>query len=356
MLGLYSSYNIYPLTMFGSAIALLTMGVIIAFIKVPGKEQYKKVRRIGTGLVVCFLSLSLFSLLNADTGYTEEMDYMSLLVGSLQAAALTWVMVALICPDKLRWGFFGVQGIITALLAVAIGLIYIDTPAMDLIVRVASGLLYGWQCFLCMRLFNASYRTALERLEDAYDDWMTYRLRWSRWGFYCGLAVGIVAYVVIGMGESASIAFVVAYMAYYVLLTIVFIQYVNRLHFYEPIIMSPAPAQKQKTEVTDTLGTALDGWVERKGYCEEETTADIAMAMNVSIEQLRKFVKDTYGDDFRTWRTGLRIGEACRMIDENPEMTMTQIGEAVGIPNRGNFHLYFTRFAGKTPMQYRGER
>ncbi|MCF0218160.1 MAG: AraC family transcriptional regulator [Muribaculaceae bacterium] len=370
----------YSLTMFGSAFVLLTLGIIITFVRVPYKEQYQRVRRIGIGLVVCYLTLSVFSLLNASTGYTEDMDYISLVVASVQAAALTWVMVALINPDRLSWRFVCWQTLFAALIAAAVACICV--PARPLIyVRVGAGILYLFQCYLCMLTFRRAYRTAVSRLEAAYDDWVRYRLRWARWGFYCGVLVGVIAYLVIGFGEAPSIVFVVAYMAYYVMLTIVYIDYVYNLRFYEPILAEPhqqadLPQSKQDDEAeecgivshdlpcpekepedlseeTTQVRQALDAWIEHKGFCSESTIADIAETMNVSVYILRKYVKSTYGEDFRTWRIQLRVAEACRLLIERRDMPINQVGEEVGIPNKGNFTNYFSRITGMTPKQYR---
>lgn len=360
---LYTAENAYSLTMFASAMALVTMGVIISFIKVPERVHFIKVRRIGIGLAICFFTLAIYSFFNAVTGYSHEMDYASLLVASVQAAALTGVMVLLICPDKITSRFFAIQAIFAVLLAVAAVVVNYINHSGIIALRIATGVLFCAQCWLCARLFRDAYNTALQRLEDAYDDWLRHRLRWARWGFYCGLAVGLIDYIMIGMGGLASIVYVFIYMSYYVLLTIVFIHYVSDLQFYEPIISAP-PAEQQSpeadiepeaddTETTERVRAAVDAWLARRGFCAELATADIAETMNVNIADLRKYIKTTYGEDFRTWRTHLRITEACRLFDENPEMTVKEVGELVGIPNKGNFNIYFSRFTGSTPAQYR---
>ena len=366
MENIYSLSHAYALTMFGSAVALMTLGVIIAFVKIPAQEQYRRVRCIGIGLVVCYFTLGAFSFFNANTGYTEEMDYVSLLVGSVQAAALTWVMVALMCSDGIPNGFFLKQTICAISLALSVGLISIEVPHMHAVVRVLTGLIYGLQCYLCMQVFSHAYVTALARLEDMYDDYMADRLRWATWGFYCGLAVGIVAYAVIGFGQWASLLFVFAYMVYYVMLSVVFIKYVNNLQFYFPIIAARRGSteyEETATEETEDeefmheqfakLGPSLQAWVEARGFCDEKTTQDIAETLGVSVDYLRQYVKDVYGDDFRTWRTRLRIEEACRMLIANPDMSVQHVSCAVGINNRGNFHSYFVRFTGMTPTKYR---
>ena len=381
MHNIYLPQYAYSLTMFGSAFALLTLGIIITFVKVPYKEQYQLVRRIGIGLVVCYLTLSVFSFLNASTGYTEDMDYISLVVASVQASALTWVMVALISPGRLSWRFLCWQTVFAALIAAAVTCICAHVLRPLIYVRVGAGILYLFQCYLCMLTFRRAYRTAVRRLEAAYDDWVRYRLRWARWGFYCGVLVGVIAYMVIGFGEAPSIVFVAAYMAYYVMLTIVYIDYVNNLRFYEPIFAEPqqdaaAPESEEcdeeeecgivlpempclEEELEDLLEEmarvrqALDAWVEHKGFCSESTIADIAEAMNVTVEELRKYVKSTYGEDFRTWRMQLRVTEACRLRVDRRDMPINQVGEAVGIPTKGNFTNYFSRITGMTPKQYR---
>ena len=362
MYDLYTLHNLFNLTMFASAAGLLTLGIIFTFAYVPDKERYATVRHIRTGMAICFYIIALFSFLNAHTGYSHEMDYVGLLVASIQAPALTSVMVLLICPDKIKRSFFLGQIVFIVLLGVAVACVHYVGHTGAIILRIVTGVLFAGQCLICIRLFNSAYRTAIQRLEDAYDDAIHHRLHWARWGFYYAVAVGIMSYVVIGLGQEASIIYVFAYMAYYTLLTIVFIRYISDLPFYEPIIaVETQPENTACEEVPVTLEVSdapsfeaeFSRWLERKGYCKECTTADIAEELMVNIEQFRHYVKETFGEDFRTWRMRMRLEEGCRLLREFPEMSIKQIGEAVGIPNRGNFHNYFTRFTGVTPAQYR---
>ena len=346
------------MTMFVSATALFTLGLLSLFVKVPDKQKYKGVRNIGIGLSVCYLTLAAFSFFGAMTGYDANMDIASLCVGSVQATALTGVMATLISPDKLDGRYFRIQTVFVVLLAMAGACMYIDALNNVIVIRIVMGIIYGTQCYLCMRHFNKVYRTAAQRLEVVYDENMQDRLQWARWGFYGGLAVGIMAYATIGMGEKASIAFSASYTVYYVMLAVYYVRYILHLSFYAPILTPEAiPMPEPIVAVTVTVPTstkeAVDGWIARKGYLEEKATADIADELQVNIAHLREYVKMTYGEDFRTWRTRLRIEEACRMLCEHPEMSTMEIGKACGIPNKGNFHTYFTRFTNETPAQYR---
>ena len=359
---LYSLHNLFNLTMFASAMGLLTLGIIFTFAYVPDKERYATVRYIRNGMAICFYTLALFSFLNAHTGYSHEMDYVGLLVASIQAPALTCVMILLICPDKVTRRFFLGQIVFIVLMAGAVACVHYVGHTGAIVLRVATGVLFAGQCLICIRLFNSAYRTAIQRLEDAYDDAIHHRLRWARWGFYYAVAVGVMSYVVIGLGQEASIIYVFAYMVYYTLLTIVFIRYISDLPFYEPIIALAAqpetPAGEEapatlEVSATPSFEAEFSRWLERKGYCKECTTADIANELMVNIDQFRHYVKETFGEDFRTWRMRMRLEEGCRLLRECPEMSVKQIGEAVGIPNRCNFHNYVTRAKGLTPLQYR---
>jgi AraC-like DNA-binding protein len=57
--------------------------------------------------------------------------------------------------------------------------------------------------------------------------------------------------------------------------------------------------------------------------------------------------------DFRTWRTGLRIEEAKRLLLENKEASINIIAEASGFSDKSNFHRQFVKIVGCSPKDWR---
>ena len=79
----------------------------------------------------------------------------------------------------------------------------------------------------------------------------------------------------------------------------------------------------------------------------------MATELGTSKEVLHMYFTTRMGMDFKTWRTGLRIEEAKRLLIENRELSTNVIGEIAGFSDRSNFHRQFVKIVGCSPRQWR---
>jgi len=80
---------------------------------------------------------------------------------------------------------------------------------------------------------------------------------------------------------------------------------------------------------------------------------DVLSEIGVDIGMMRRYMKDTLGTDFRTWRNGLRLEEACRIFSQNPMMSVEQVSDRVGYNDSSNFHKDFKKRYGMSASVYR---
>jgi len=59
---------------------------------------------------------------------------------------------------------------------------------------------------------------------------------------------------------------------------------------------------------------------------------------------------------FKEWINHLRIEEAKNLLQNHPEMPVSQIGTMVGLPDKSNFGRQFTRLTGKSPQAWRKDQ
>ena len=104
----------------------------------------------------------------------------------------------------------------------------------------------------------------------------------------------------------------------------------------------------------DWLEKALERWVAEKGYRKPHRTVnETAGELGTDGVLLHHYFQDRMHVDFRTWRTRLRLEDACRLLMEEPQTHAADIGLRVGFSNRSNFARQFRAYFGCTPVEWR---
>ena len=99
---------------------------------------------------------------------------------------------------------------------------------------------------------------------------------------------------------------------------------------------------------------AIEQWVKQKKYVGfDKSRDDVAAEMNTTREMLHLYFTTRKGVDFKTWRTGLRIEEAKKLLLKNKDVSTNLVGEMAGFSDRSNFHRQFVKIVGCSPKQYR---
>jgi AraC-like DNA-binding protein len=102
------------------------------------------------------------------------------------------------------------------------------------------------------------------------------------------------------------------------------------------------------------LESALQRWVDEKKYREyDKSREEIVDELRTTKEVFHLYFATVKGVDFKTWRTGLRIEEAKRLLLENRDVSTNIIGEVAGFSDRSNFHRQFVKIVGCSPKQWR---
>ncbi|MCQ2170033.1 MAG: helix-turn-helix domain-containing protein [Bacteroidales bacterium] len=83
------------------------------------------------------------------------------------------------------------------------------------------------------------------------------------------------------------------------------------------------------------------------------TPREAAEEMGISVEQLSFYFKMYEKMEFRCWRKHLRIEKAKTIILNNPHLSMSAVGEYVGIPDRGNFRREFYEVCNEWPSKWK---
>ncbi len=122
----------------------------------------------------------------------------------------------------------------------------------------------------------------------------------------------------------------------------------------ETATVTPSEPALRFRERMAALDAALPRWVEQGGWRKPcRTLSEAATDLETDTVTLHHYFRKRMGMDFRTWRTRLRLEEAARLLEEEPDSKVTDIAERVGFSNRSNFTRQFHAHTGLTPAAWR---
>jgi AraC-like DNA-binding protein len=105
----------------------------------------------------------------------------------------------------------------------------------------------------------------------------------------------------------------------------------------------------------DQVLDRLRGLMERERLYLDDTLTMTALAgrLDITAHQLSELLNARLGMSFRRYINGLRVGEAERLLDSDPDMTALAAGLSVGFNSKSAFYSAFREIAGMSPLEYR---
>lgn len=127
--------------------------------------------------------------------------------------------------------------------------------------------------------------------------------------------------------------------------------------------------------ITKAKRTALSSFVYKKKYTDDEgkrmkdvfnyamenymeiiTLEEISQVANMSKNAFCRYFKKRTNKTFFQFLIEIRIENACKMIYNNPDYSISSISELCGFQNTANFNRKFKEIKGLTPSHYRLQR
>ena len=98
----------------------------------------------------------------------------------------------------------------------------------------------------------------------------------------------------------------------------------------------------------------LEAWLEsEKPYCNPDfQLTDLRQVLPLNRTYLSQFINDTYGCSFYQFVNRYRIEEAKRLMNENPEMKLTDVAVRSGFSSLSVFSRAFSRETGLSPSEW----
>lgn len=121
-------------------------------------------------------------------------------------------------------------------------------------------------------------------------------------------------------------------------------------------VAEEAEAEKEAPLRAEIVESAMKRWQNSKDkpYLKEGLALpDVADQMGISGLQLSYYLNHYLGVNFNSWINRLRIGEAKRLMEANPQMQISDVASAVGYSEIAVFSRNFKKAEGITATEYR---
>lgn len=382
MSGLASVVFNIELSLFIAIVTSFILAFLLFLINVPNSEHSRKLIKAKNTIAMCFfISSVLFFLCLMHSGidnYEVFSSLMMFVVTAVSSAVLSFSLMNLLEEGDNDKFYLNLAGIVIVSF-ILMKSFFMDPGLLRTSIIAGSIVLFVINCVIHIIIFDRTYRRSLERLEQYYDEEEDSKIKWIRfcYGMMMLTQMFVLVYMLLPRG------FMKIYTLWYVLFMLYFsanfISFLgsNKLLLdafaYKTLsgqeIMERIERRKRQkrgskepvqtdSELTEQemlrIERSLDRWVKEKRFREyDKTREQIAKELKTSKEMLHLYFSVRVGEDFKTWRTRMRIEESKRLLLENPEMSTNIVAELSGFSDRSNFHRQFTKIVGCSPKHWR---
>ncbi len=358
------------------------LAFILMLIKVPATEYSKNITNAKTTIAVSFIVCA-FMMVFTLNKYSEVWEYerfssLTMLIAvSFSSLAMSYSMINLLDDKMISSNTFIVNIFLIA--SSSILLLEMATGTEKILYNIslaASLLLFASQSIFYIIMFDKAYKKSQKALNAYYDDEEEHKIRWIRFCYIIAMLTDLCLLVYMMIPTS----FMKIYIAWYVLFMLYFTaNFISFIGSHKMILdafahktlsgqnLFPPKNKREKALKEDTeydrkqmekafkaIQKNLAQWVADKKYREyDKSREEIAAELNTTKELLQLYFMTNIGQDFRSWRTELRINDAKRMLLEDKGTSIQLVGELCGFSDRSNFHTQFTRLTGCSPKKWR---
>ncbi len=358
------------------------LAFILMLIKVPATEYSKNITNAKTTIAVSFIVYA-FMMVFTLNKYSEVWEYerfssLTMLIAvSFSSLAMSYSMINLLDDKMISSNTFIVN--IFLITSSSILLLEMATGTEKILYHIslaASLLLFASQSIFYIIMFDKAYKKSQKALNAYYDDEEEHKIRWIRFCYIIAMLTDLCLLVYMMIPTS----FMKIYIAWYVLFMLYFTaNFISFIGSHKMILdafahktlsgqnLFPPKNKREKALKEDTeydrkqmekafkaIQKNLAQWVADKKYREyDKSREEIAAELDTTKELLQLYFMTNIGQDFRSWRTELRINDAKRMLLEDKGTSIQLVGELCGFSDRSNFHTQFTRLTGCSPKKWR---
>ena len=355
---------IFILFDFGYALIFGILGLVTLLLQMSheqGMESYKLARKALGGALLT-VSVYCIARLIVPQDHGEYVDFWILTTINLIISWLTY-MTLLFLMESPRYltKSIRVDGIVPAILMLISGAIGMFVPALQPIIKILLGVLFSikcaWMFYTCIKEY-ANYQKDIEN----YYGCNAPDIKWVKNLLWVTLYISISTLISFYLREI--------HLIYYLMLPVIYAYLVFKIVNFAPkkidIVRKKNESLTEKPEkptvkkpsrdLTEKFEPLVKKWVENKGFCRADLTIkDVATDMGTNHSYLSQYINNVLEMTFQQWLNNLRIEESKKILLENRNMSIEEVGAAVGIPQSYNFSKWFKQRTEMTPFRYRKE-
>lgn len=373
-------FNI-ELSLIIASVTSFILAFLLFLINVPNTEYSRKLAKTKNTIAMGYLASSvIFYLCLRHSGIDNYEVFSSLMVfvvTALSSAVLSFSLTNLL-EDGDNDKFYINVAAIAIVSYVLMKAFWMPAGVTRTAIIALSIVLFVVNCIIHIIVFHRTYKRSLKKIEQYYDEDQDHKIKWIRFCYVIMMLTQMFILVYMLLPRGFMKIYTLWYVLFMLYFTANFISFLGSHKLlldafaYKTLsgqeIMERIERRKkykqdkegvaEQTELTDPqlmrIERSLQRWVKEKRFREyDKTREQIARELNTTKEMLHLYFTTKVGVDFKTWRTGLRIEEAKRLLLENPEMSTNIIAELSGFSDRSNFHRQFTKIVGCSPKQWR---
>ena len=356
------------------------LGFLLLLIKVPGSEYYKKIANTKNTIALCYLLCSVFFFLTLRYSGISDYDVfasmMMFIITAMASVVLSYSLITLLDSGDFDHDKFYLNiGAVAVMSFVLAKSFWWEDGIGKILVISASILLFVIQCVLHIIKFRRTYRKSVAQLEMYYDEEEDHKIRWIRFCYTIMMLTQMFILVYMLLPRGMMKVYTLFYSLFLLYFTANFISFLGShkllLDAFAHKTLSGQDIVNMINERKDKKGTkqkpqgfndmefkriekSLEVWVQEKRYREyDKSREEIARELRTTKEQLHLYFVTVMKMDFRTWRTGLRIEDAKKLLLEDKYTSINIIGEMAGFSDRANFYRQFVKMVGCSPKEWR---
>ena len=356
------------------------LGFLLLLIKVPGSEYYKKIANTKNTIALCYLLCSVFFFLTLRYSGISDYDVfasmMMFIITAMASVVLSYSLITLLDSGDFDHDKFYLNIGAVAVMSFVLGKSFWWEDGIGKIMVIsASVLLFVIQCVLHIIKFRRTYRKSVAQLEMYYDEEEDHKIRWIRFCYTIMMLTQMFILVYMLLPRGMMKVYTLFYSLFLLYFTANFISFLGShkllLDAFAHRTLSGQDIVNMINERKDKKGTkqkpkgfndmefkriekSLEVWVQEKRYREyDKSREEIARELHTTKEQLHLYFVTVMKMDFRTWRTGLRIEDAKKLLLEDKYTSINIIGEMAGFSDRANFYRQFVKMVGCSPKEWR---
>ena len=356
------------------------LGFLLLLIKVPGSEYYKKIANTKNTIALCYLLCTVFFFLTLR--YSGIPDYevfaslMMFIITAMASVVLSYSLITLLHSGDFDHDKFYLNiGAVAVMSFVLAKSFWWEDGIGKIMVISASVLLFVIQCVLHIIKFRRTYRKSVAQLEMYYDEEEDHKIRWIKFCYTIMMLTQMFILVYMLLPRGMMKVYTLFYSLFLLYFTANFISFLGShkllLDAFAHKTLSGQDIVNMINERKAKKGTkqkpqgfndmefkriekSLEVWVQEKRYREyDKSREEIARELRTTKEQLHLYFVTVMKMDFRTWRTGLRIEDAKKLLLEDKYTSINIIGEMAGFSDRANFYRQFVKMVGCSPKEWR---